>query len=204
MDLFGDPSDPWRIPLSGGDVSYCRDFLCGLDFDLDVELKELINEVPWRQESVVVWGKRHNQPRLVAWYGDTGKSYTYSGILLEPLAWTERLRRFRVVAEQATEVTFNSVLLNYYRDNNDSMGYHSDDERELGPRPTIASISIGSQRTILFKSKLEKTLKPIRVELESGSLLIMRGDTQKNWKHAIDKQRRPCGPRINLTFRQIY
>jgi alkylated DNA repair dioxygenase AlkB len=99
---------------------------------------------------------------------------------------------------------FNSVLLNYYRDHRDSMGFHSDDERELGPTPIIASVSLGATRTFVLKHKTRPELKPIRLELPSGSLLLMKGLTQKNWKHGIDKQSKPCGPRVNLTFRQIF
>lgn len=99
---------------------------------------------------------------------------------------------------------FNSVLLNYYRNQNDRMGFHSDDERELGPAPSIASVSLGATRTFVLKHKNRTDLKPIRIELPTGSLLLMRGTTQKNWKHGIDKQAKPCGPRVNLTFRFIY
>jgi alkylated DNA repair dioxygenase AlkB len=106
--------------------------------------------------------------------------------------------------ESASGESFNSVLLNYYRDHRDSMGFHSDDERELGPRPTIASLSLGEERTFILKSKADKSLRPVRLKLNSGSLLVMKGDTQTNWKHAIHKETRPCGPRINLTFRYIH
>jgi alkylated DNA repair dioxygenase AlkB len=95
------------------------------------------------------------------------------------------------------------VLLNYYRDHRDSMGMHSDDEPELGPRPAIASVSLGHQRTFILKHRTRKELERVTLPLESGSLLLMKGDTQRHWKHGIDKERRPCGPRINLTFRQI-
>jgi len=168
-----------------------------------VILQRLISETPWRQESVTVWGKRHLQPRLVAWYGDPKRSYTYSGITLTPLDWTPLLLSLRSAVEQAAQATFNSVLLNYYRDNNDSMGFHSDDEPELGPSPVIASLSVGETRTFVFRHKADKTLKPVRLELVSGHLLVMKGDTQKNWQHAIAKESRKCGSRVNLTFRTI-
>jgi alkylated DNA repair dioxygenase AlkB len=164
---------------------------------------QFIRETPWRQESVTVWGKRHLQPRLIAWYGEPGRVYTYSGIRLEPLPWTDLLAALRAGVEPVAEATFNSVLLNYYRDNKDSMGFHSDDEPELGDRPVIASLSLGAERTFVFKSRVDKGLKPIHIKLRSGSLLVMKGDTQANWKHAINKESRPCGPRVNLTFRRI-
>lgn len=101
------------------------------------------------------------------------------------------------------DIDFNSVLLNYYRDNRDSMGLHSDDEPELGPRPTIASVSLGEERTLVFKHKTSQELAPVRLRLAAGSLLVMKGDTQRNWKHGINKEDRHCGPRVNLTFRRI-
>ena len=108
-----------------------------------------------------------------------------------------------MMAERATDATFNSVLLNYYRDHNDSVGFHSDDEPELGATPTIGSISLGETRTLSFKPKARKDWKPVRIALESGSLLVMKGDTQRNWRHAIAKESQPRGPRVNLTFRLI-
>ena len=105
--------------------------------------------------------------------------------------------------EEASDATFNSVLLNYYRDHNDSVGFHSDDEPELGATPTIGSISLGETRTLTFRPKRRKDQEPVRIALQSGSLLVMKGDTQRNWRHAIAKESRPCGPRVNLTFRRI-
>ena len=107
----------------------------------------------------------------------------------------------RVEAVAGTD--FNSVLLNYYRNHRDSMGLHSDDEPELGARPILASLSLGEERTFILKHKRDKALKPVRLKLASGSLLLMKGDTQRYWKHGIDKETRPCGPRVNLTFRRI-
>ena len=109
----------------------------------------------------------------------------------------------RGVVEDLANERFNGVLLNYCRDHRDSMGFHSDDEKELGQAPVIASVSLGATRTFVLKHKTRSELKPVRLELPSGSLLLMKGLTQKNWKHGIDKQSRPCGPRVNLTFRRI-
>jgi len=190
-----------RVPLDGADVRYAP------YIDLGTEprtlLKELRDTVPWRQEEVLVWGKRYLQPRLVAWFGDPGKAYTYSGVSLEPERWTPLLLHIREIIEHVSGSRFNSVLLNYYRDNRDRMGLHSDDEPELGLEPTIASISLGETRTLIFKSKHHKPPLTRRLRLESGSLLIMAGGTQRNWKHGIEKETAPCGSRINLTFRKI-
>jgi alkylated DNA repair dioxygenase AlkB len=190
-----------RVPLQDGDLF----FLDGLELRHrhDVVLKRLIAEVPWRQEKILVWGKLFRQPRLVAWYGDRGSDYTYSGITMTPLVWTELLLEIKRRIEVVTASTFNSVLLNYYRDNRDSMGFHSDDEPELGERPVIASLSLGEERTFVLKHRADKLVKPVRLRLVSGSLLLMKGETQRYWKHGIAKTARPCGPRVNLTFRRI-
>lgn len=166
-------------------------------------LQRLIVEVPWRSEEVVVWGRRISQPRLIAWYGDASRGYAYSGIKLDPLPWTPVLLGIKTRVEGAVGSTFNSVLLNYYRDNRDSMGLHSDDEPELGERPVIASLSLGEERKFVLKHKTSRSLKPVHLQLASGSLLVMQGDTQRCWKHGIPKESRRCGPRVNLTFRTI-
>lgn len=166
-------------------------------------MRRLIDEIRWRAENIVVWGKTYPQPRLIAWYGDAGMIYTYSGICLTPLPWTEILLVLKSRVEAAAHADFNSVLLNYYRDHRDSMGLHSDDEPELGKRPILASLSLGEERTFILKHKRENALKPVRLKLASGSLLLMKGDTQHYWKHGIHKENRPCGPRVNLTFRRI-
>src|SRR5271156_739299 len=136
-NLFSPSSVPERIKLPGADVTYQESFDLGAP--PDEMLRALIDETPWRQEKIAVWGKSFTQPRLVAWYGDPGRAYSYSGIRLDPLPWTPRLLGLKARVESAASSRFNSVLLNYYRDNNDSMGMHSDDEKELGPTPSIAS-----------------------------------------------------------------
>lgn len=166
-------------------------------------LRRLIAEVPWRSEEVVMWGRRMVQPRLIAWYGDPGRSYAYSGLELHPLPWTPLLLDIKSRVEAVAGATFNSVLLNYYRDNRDSIGFHSDNEPELGDQPVIASLSLGADRTFILKHKTTKLVAPTHLGLASGSLLLMKGDTQRCWRHGIAKERRPCGPRVNLTFRTI-
>lgn len=199
--LFDETDRLVRIPMPDGDVYYLNDFNPGCD--PDSVLRQLIAEVPWRQDKIVVWGKMYSQPRLVAWYGDSGSDYTYSRIKLTALPWTDLLREIKRRVETATAAPFNSVLLNYYRDNRDSMGLHSDDEPELGSSPVIASVSLGEERTFILKHKTNRLAKPVRLRLASGSLLLMKGETQRYWKHGIAKETRPCGPRINLTFRRI-
>ena len=201
MDLFASPTKLDPVPLPGADVSYLH------SFDLAVPplnmMQALIDETPWRQENVRMWGKTFRQPRLVAWYGDPDRAYRYSGLTLEPLPWTDRIAGIKARVEKLVLTKFNGVLLNYYRDQNDSMGMHSDDEKELGPRPTIASVSMGAERSFLLKSKVDPGAKLVRLPLASGSLLLMKGDTQKNYKHGIGKESRSLGPRVNLTFRVI-
>lgn len=199
MDLFGS-NGPEIVRAPGANVVLYRHVKFAQS-DISI-LRRLVDDTPWRQESVTVWGKRHLQPRLVAWFGDEGRSYSYSGIHLEPLPWTALLLELREKVQELSSNTFNSVLLNYYRDGSDSMGFHSDDERELGNRPTIASLSFGSERTFTMKS-VAGSSPDIKIRLPSSSLLLMKDDTQKNWKHGIQKSSTPMGPRVNLTFRQI-
>jgi alkylated DNA repair dioxygenase AlkB len=177
-----------RLPMPQGDMRI---------------FEQLMSETKWLHEKVMVWGKEHLQPRLTAWYGDPGRSYTYSGTVMHPLPWTNLLLSLRHELEALTDSRFNSVLLNLYRDHNDRMGFHSDNEPSLGKEPTIASLSYGATRTLIFKHKKRSDLARKKVPLVSGSLLLMRGPTQMNWAHGIDKESTPCGPRINLTFRNI-
>lgn len=165
-------------------------------------LTELIHTIPWRQDWITVYGRSLPQPRLTAWYGDPGKSYTYSGITLIPMPWTPTLLELKAMTEALARVAFNSVLLNLYRNGNDSMGWHSDDEPELGENPIIGSLSLGETRRFMLRHRYQKELKH-QMELTSGSFLLMRGTTQHYWQHHVPKTKRPVGPRINLTFRAI-
>ena len=199
--LFSATQGLEQVPMPDAEVYYLR-HLPLLKPAEDV-MRRLIEEVPWKSEKIVVWGKRLLQPRLTAWYGDSGRNYTYSGIHLSPLPWTAVLLDIKSRVEAIAGDKFNSVLLNYYRDHRDSMGMHSDDERELGKLPLVASLSLGEERTFILKHKTREDLKPVRLKLASGSLLFMKGETQRHWKHGIEKETRPCGPRVNLTFRRI-
>jgi alkylated DNA repair dioxygenase AlkB len=188
--------------MQDADVSYLRTFLSSTEADR--YFQTLLADTSWEEGSIKLWGKEHKQPRLIAWHGDLKARYSYSGLSLNPRPWTEVLLEIKNQAELASKSLFNSVLLNLYRSGSDRMGWHSDDEPELGPIPTIASISLGEERVFRFKHKHDKTIKPVSMKLHSGSLLVMRGTTQKFWKHAIERESRAIAPRINLTFRWIH
>ena len=195
--LFGDIACE-RLPMVDSELLFWPQTDLGQDYDR--LLNTLICESQWRQEEITVYGKAYRQPRLSAWYGELG--YSYSGIRLEPEPWTPTLLNIRQRVQNLAKQDFNSVLLNYYRDQNDKMGMHSDDENELGQQPVIASLSLGETRTLLFRHKTRKDLT-IKLPLPSGSLLVMRGDTQQHWRHGISAERLHCGARINLTFRTV-
>ena len=160
-------------------------------------------QVDWAQVTIRLFGRSVKTPRLCAWYGDPQAIYRYSGVTNDPLPWFADLRVLRQKVQRQTQTRFNSVLLNLYRDGQDSMGYHADDEPELGAAPTIASISLGQSRRFILKHRFKKTLPSLKLDLSSGSLLVMSGKTQQNWVHGIAKTRRPVNSRINLTFRWV-
>ena len=188
-----------RLSLADADLLLWRRVELGCD---DAELmRRLIDETAWRRDTVTVYGKAYLQPRLTAWHGDL--AYRYSGLRLEPAPWTPLLGQLRRRVEALTGLEFNSVLLNYYRDQHDCMGMHSDDERELGPRPAIASLSLGASRDFVLRHRTRKDLASLRLPLESGSLLLMQGTTQQYWRHGINRLKKACGPRLNLTFRRV-
>lgn len=162
----------------------------------------LKNQIEWRQEPIKIFGRTVMQPRLTAWYGNEGKRYRYSGVEMQPQPWTNELLIIKHRIEEFTQYSFNSVLLNFYRNGNDSMGWHSDDEKELGKNPAISSVSFGAERVFHFKHRNEKHLRK-KVLLSNGSLLVMSGSTQHFWHHALPKTTQPIGERINLTFRNI-
>ena len=163
----------------------------------------LVAEVAWEQRAIRLFGQQVPQPRLTAWYGDPAARYTYSGLAWEPRPWTPALLALRQRVEAATSTQFNSVLLNYYRHGQDSMGWHADDEPELGPAPVIASLSLGATRRFRLRPRAGLDHPPQSLDLPGGSLLLMRGATQRHWQHALPKTARPAGPRLNLTFRLV-
>ena len=167
-------------------------------------LQELQSTIAWQQEQIKMFGKQIWLPRLTAWYGDPGKTYQYSGIQNEPLPWTPALLEIKQAVETLAVVSFNSVLLNYYRHGHDSMGWHADDEPELSSNPVIASVSFGQTRRFDFRHRTNKNLPKKSVSLSSGSLLLMQGTTQHFWQHQVPKTNQPVASRLNLTFRIIY
>jgi alkylated DNA repair dioxygenase AlkB len=164
----------------------------------------LLECIHWKQEKIRLYGREVDVPRLTAWYGDSGKSYTYSGIKMDPNPWNETLLEIKARVDVEARVRFNSVLLSLYRSGRDSLSWHQDDEPELGVDPVIASVSFGATRSFQFRHKARKDLSKISVDLTHGSLLIMRGPTQRFWMHQVPKTSRSVAPRINLTFRVIY
>ena len=167
-------------------------------------LYSLMHDVAWRDEQITIFGKTMMQPRRIAWYGDRDARYTYSGIAHEPLPWIPILQTLRGVVEEIAGAHFNSVLCNLYRSGQDSMGYHSDDEPELGRHPVIASFSIGAERALHFRHRTDASIPTVKVVLPSMSVLVMKGVTQEQWKHALPKTKVVVAPRINLTFRQVH
>lgn len=161
---------------------------------------KLKEEVDWKQDEVVMFGKRHTLRRLSAWYGDEPFEYTYSKVSRQALPWTETLAEIKSQVENISGETFNSCLLNFYHDGADSMGWHSDDEPELDPNASIASVSLGAERKFSFKHKRSK--ETVSTFLENGSLLLMKPPTQEHWLHTLRKSKKVSEGRINLTFRR--
>jgi len=170
--------------------------------EAEILFRRLEKEVPWRQEAIRIFGRSVNQPRLISWFADPGAAYGYSGIRLEAAAWTPLLLEIKARVEEAAGTTFNGLLLNYYRGGQDSMGWHRDNEPELGPHPVIASVSFGAPRRFLLRRVGQKDQK-VEVSLGEGSLLLMRGESQTAWEHSVPKTAKAFGPRVNLTFRKI-
>jgi len=195
-----------RLPLAGGgphaifpddSVRYDSAFLAA--HEADAAQAAVSAEVAWRQEHLRMFGRDVALPRLTAWYGEPGAAYMYSGILNVPQPFTPALQALRERIEAATGARFNSVLANRYRGGDDAMGWHADDEPELGA--VIASLSLGAARRFQFREHATRVRTDL--VLEHGSLLIMRGATQQLRQHRVPRETRPCGERINLTFREI-
>lgn len=170
--------------------------------EADYFFKALTTGIAWKQEPIIIFGKEVMQPRLTAWFADQGVTYKYSGVTLKENPWPQVVADIKRRTEQACGHHFNSALLNYYRDQSDSMGWHRDNEKELGLNPVIASVSFGASRDFKFKNYRDKKTKT-SVMLNHGDLLLMQGSTQHEWSHSISKSTRAIGPRINITFRLI-
>lgn len=197
MPIDGSPT---LIELPQADLAYWPSWVCsGL---ASRWLHGLSTDTPWTQPRIKLYGRQLAVPRLVAWYGDAGARYRYSGLVHEPLPWTSLLQEIRERVETQVQQPFNGVLLNLYRDGQDAMGWHSDDEPELGPEPLVVSLNLGATRRFDFRRKGTGRIEH-SLELEHGSLLVMRGPTQHHWQHQIARTRKVSAPRLNLTFRQI-
>lgn len=198
--LFENSSEPIYFNIPDAEIIYYPNF-----FDVeqsDLLFQELLLKIPWQQDDIKVFGKVHAQPRLTALFGNEGKSYSYSNIKMQPHSWSPLLQNLKLKVEALSTHEFTTVLLNLYRDGKDSNGWHADNEKELGVNPVIASLSFGAERYFHLQHNTDKNLK-LKILLEHGSLLVMKGTTQHFWKHQIPKTAKPIGSRINLTFRSI-
>ncbi|MAO73972.1 MAG: alpha-ketoglutarate-dependent dioxygenase AlkB [Acidimicrobiaceae bacterium] len=166
--------------------------LCGL----------LIKELNWRQDKISMFGQTHDVPRLNAWYGDADCSYSWSGITMTPNPWNSTLRDIREKVNGVASEQFNSVLANFYRDGNDKVDWHADDEEVLGQAPVIASVSLGATRKFRIRRK-DRSEKATDIFLRSGDVLVMRGLTQLLWEHEVPRSKKVREPRVNLTFRKV-
>jgi alkylated DNA repair dioxygenase AlkB len=164
--------------------------------------RELHAAVPWEVHRIRLFGREVDSPRLSCWIGDPDATYTYSGTRFTPRPWPTVLAPVRARLADELGIAFNSVLANLYRDGRDAMGWHSDAEPELGPSPVIASLSLGAPRRFVLRQRQDPSVK-LALELPPGSLLVMAGETQRYYRHALPRTARPVGPRINLTFRRI-
>ena len=200
-DLFAPKPTDNLLPYDGqvNDLGIIIDYPSALFYNL-------VTTLPWQADIVTLFGKTHVTTRQIVWMGGSDIDYHYSGHTRQTIAWTDNVFHVkRHVEEQLTALgintNFNSCLLNYYPSGDDGMGYHADDEKELGDQPIIASLSLGATRKFVFKHK--KTQDKVELYLESGQLIVMHGDTQKYWKHTIPKTKNVSEGRISLTFRQI-
>lgn len=191
--------EPVILPLPDAHVQY---FPNAIESNrADTYFEALKGQLPWRQDVIKLFGKSVKIPRLQSWHGDPQCHYTYSHLTMQPNPWTLELTDLKVLCESLCGSRFNSVLANWYRDGQDSMSFHADDEAELGVNPVIASVTFGQARPFVFKHKA--TRATYRYMLNHGSVLIMAGETQRHYVHGIAKTAKPIGGRINLTFRQL-
>ncbi|WP_371188474.1 alpha-ketoglutarate-dependent dioxygenase AlkB [Thalassotalea maritima] len=185
--------------LFAGQLCYFPNFLAG---SADTLYQQLEQSLDWQQGHIKMFGKVIAIPRLQAWYGDDQAFYRYSGVTMHPLPWTPLLWQLKELCEQTCRAPFNSTLANYYRHQQDSMGWHSDNEKELGSAPVIASLSFGQARRFCLKHK--SSGERFEILLQSGSLLIMQGQLQQQWQHALPKSSKAMQGRINLTYRYVF
>ena len=200
LELFSDNNSPWQSKLPDAELSYYPSFWS--KEEADMLFLKLLDEIPWRQDPITVFGKTYPQPRRTSLHSINNEPYSYSGIKMNPEPMSKTLNTILLKIKSVEKNVFTSVLLNQYRDGKDSNGWHSDDEKELGTNPIIASVSLGEKRFFHLKHKKNKNQR-LKIKLQHGSLLIMGGKMQENWQHQIAKTRREIGSRINLTFRKI-
>lgn len=198
LDLF--PEEKIILDLPDARFEYYPSFLTVEKANLLFE--KLLNDTPWKQDDIMVFGKTHKQPRLTALYGNEGKPYSYSNIVMHPHPWSTTLMYLKNEIEELTQLRFTTVLLNLYRNEKDSNGWHSDNEKELGRNPSIASLSLGEERLFQLKHVENKEAKQ-NIILSNGSLLVMKEGSQIHYKHQLPKATTPKKSRINLTFRTI-
>ena len=196
-----EPDTPTRQTFALGDseIQYVANAFTAREADR--LLQSLLDAIPWRTATMTIAGQKRPLPRLQCWMADQGRSYSYSGLKLSPHPWNPDVLRIKARLEQLCEHSFNSVLLNYYRDGSDSVSWHADDETELGPNPIVASVSLGAERTLEFKPKFNLTTPKKQIVLGNGSILIMGKTIQNNWLHKLPKISETIDPRISLTFR---
>lgn len=200
FDLFGKASEePKLTKINNGEYFYLPNFFS--PNEASDYLEAFKENIDWKQEEMLMYGKMIKFPRLTAWYGDNDKPYSFSGIKLSPKAWNKELLQIKEKIEPVANATFNSVLLNRYRDGNDSISWHTDAEKELGTNPIIASVNLGAERK--FQLRHRDTQEKIEIVLQHGSLLIMGGELQHYWQHQVPKTKTVVKERINLTFRVI-
>ena len=190
-----------NVSLSDCDCWFAPNFLKASQ--AEQLLQQLLSEIDWRQDQIMMFGRSVAIPRLQAFMGDNQINYKYSGLNLTAISWHPAVLELRDQLKAETGVEFNAVLLNLYRNGQDSMGWHSDDEPELGDNPVIASISLGAKRRFLFKNTDKSNPEKSELLLNSGSLLWMGRGVQQNWQHSLPKTKVCHQPRVNLTFRRI-
>jgi alkylated DNA repair dioxygenase AlkB len=190
----------WQPDLPDAQLRYYQNFFS--EEVADRYFNIFLEEIPWQQDDVKVFGKVYAQPRLTSLHSNSMSTYTYSGLTLKPQPMTDELLELLGQIQKVSQHDFNCVLLNLYRDGADSNGWHADNEKELGKHPQIASFSFGATRFFHFKHRKIKSER-YKMELQHGSLLLMEGAMQEHWLHQIPKTKKPLEPRINLTFRKI-
>lgn len=191
---------PINLNLDNAEVVYYPNFFN--ENEAQNYFESLLHKIKWQQDDITVFGKTYPQPRLTAFFSNNIETYKYSNIIMHPIPFNAELDAIKKKIESRLHIEFTSCLANLYRTGQDSNGWHADDEKELGENPIIASVSFGAARVFQLKHKHDKTLKT-KLLLEDGSLLLMSGETQKNWLHQIPKTKKIIGKRINLTFRII-